>query len=116
MFARHTYTSSITNKFHVNSSQDIHAMNSSGENSIYSQSAMEWTPENIRLLRKHVGDSQDRFAQRLGLKRRFTIIDWEVGRRNPSGMAQRLLDVIANDTGFTDRVAARLQEKLKRGE
>ncbi len=77
---------------------------------------MEWTAENIRLLRKHLGVTQEEFAHRLGLKRRFTIIDWEVGRRNPSGMAKRLLDVIANDAGFTDRVAAKLRERLKRDE
>ncbi|HVZ38745.1 MAG TPA: helix-turn-helix domain-containing protein [Candidatus Kapabacteria bacterium] len=77
---------------------------------------MEWTPETIRLLRKHTGDTQEQFAHRLGLKRRFTIIDWETGRRHPSGMARRLLDVLANDHGFTERVAARLRDRLKREE
>lgn len=70
---------------------------------------MEWTPENIQLLRMHVGDTQEQFAARLGLKRRQTISEWELGKERPSGMAQRLLEIIANDTGFTERVAARLR-------
>lgn len=77
---------------------------------------MEWTPENIHLLRRHIGDSQSQFADRMGLKRRQTVSEWEVGKLNPSGTTSRLLDIIANDHGFTERVAARLREKLKREE
>lgn len=77
---------------------------------------MEWTPINIYLLRRHIGDTQQQFAERLGLRRRHTVMDWEVGRANPGGAAKKLLDVVANDHGFTDRVAARLHDKLKREE
>ncbi len=77
---------------------------------------MDWTPENIRLLRKHLGDTQQQLAERIGLRRRHTVMDWEAGRENPSGVAKKMLDVIANDAGFTERVAARLQEKLRREE
>lgn len=77
---------------------------------------MEWTAENIRLLRLHVGDTQQAFAARLGIRRHQTISEWEVGKLNPSGVTRTLLSVIANDHGFTERVAARLKEKLRREE
>ncbi|HVZ38519.1 MAG TPA: helix-turn-helix domain-containing protein [Candidatus Kapabacteria bacterium] len=77
---------------------------------------MDWTPENIYLLRRHIGDTQGQFAERVGLKRRQTVSDWEVGKIIPGGITRKLLDVIANDHGFTERVAARLREKLKRDE
>lgn len=76
--------------------------------------SMDWTCENIYLLRRHIGDTQEQFAERVGLKRRQTVSDWEVGKIIPGSITRRLLDVIANDFGFTERVAARLREKLKR--
>ncbi len=75
---------------------------------------MDWTPENIYLLRKHLGDNQLTFAERLGLRRRYTVTEWEAGRGNPGGAVRKLLDIIANDAGFTERVAAHLKEKLAR--
>ena len=75
---------------------------------------MEWIPENIRLLRLHIGETQEQFAARLGLERRQTVHDWEAGKRNPSGTARKLMDIIASDYGFTERVAARL--KVQRGD
>ena len=73
---------------------------------------MEWTPENIRLLRIHIRETQKQFADRLGLKRQGTISEWEAGKERPSGIAQRLLDITANDAGFTERVAARLRVQI----
>jgi DNA-binding transcriptional regulator YiaG len=77
---------------------------------------MEWTPENIQLLRKHLGDTQGEFAERMGLERRISVLDWEVGRRKPSGTARKLLDMIAKDAGFTERVAGRLRREMERRE
>lgn len=77
---------------------------------------MDWIPENIRVLRLHLCDTQEAFAKRLGLRRYQTVSEWELGKLNPSGVTRTLLDVIANDHGFTERVAARLREKLKREE
>lgn len=74
---------------------------------------MEWTPVNIRLLRLHLGETQEQFAARIGLERRQTVHDWETGKRNPSGPVRKLLDIIAEDNGFTERVAARL--RVQRG-
>lgn len=77
---------------------------------------MDWTPENIFLLRKHLGDTQEEFMERVGIRRRITITEWEAGRGKPSGEAQRLLDIIANDAGFTERVAAQLKKQLEQDE
>lgn len=77
---------------------------------------MDWTAENIRLLRIHIGETQQVFASRLGLKRHQTVSEWEVGKAAPGGVTRKLLDIIANDAGFTERVAARLREKLRREE
>ncbi len=74
---------------------------------------MEWTPENIYLLRKHLDETQQQFAERMGLRRANTVLEWEAGRLNPSGAVRRLLDICAKESGFTDRVAAKLREKLK---
>jgi DNA-binding transcriptional regulator YiaG len=74
---------------------------------------MEWTPENIRLLRLHLGETQEKFAARLGLGRRQTVHDWETGKRNPGGPSRKLLDMVADDSGFTPRVAAKLRERLR---
>ncbi len=77
---------------------------------------MDWTSENLKLLRYHLQQTQLEFATRLGLRRLQTISDWERGVSSPNGVTRRLLDIIANDAGFTDRVAAKLREKLKREE
>ncbi|HVZ37719.1 MAG TPA: hypothetical protein VHI13_00430 [Candidatus Kapabacteria bacterium] len=77
---------------------------------------MDWTPENIKLLRLHLGDTQPAFARRVGVRRYQTVHEWEAGKIRPSGTTQTLLNMIANDAGFTERVAARLREKLRREE
>ena len=77
---------------------------------------MEWTPEHIYLLRKHLGETQAEFAARLGLRRRVTITEWETGKVTTTPPMHKLLDIIASDAGFTERVAARLRKKLARGE
>lgn len=77
---------------------------------------MEWTSENIRLLRRHLGETQTAFGDRLGISRVQTISEWELGKETPGRRTIRLLDIIANDAGFTERVAARLREKLKQEE
>jgi DNA-binding transcriptional regulator YiaG len=77
---------------------------------------MDWTPENIYLLRRHLGDTQEQFAARVGSKRRYTVTEWESGRRNPGGAVRKLLDIIAGEAGFTERVAARLKQQLEKDE
>jgi DNA-binding transcriptional regulator YiaG len=74
---------------------------------------MEWTPENIRLLRMHLGETQEKFARRVGLGRRQTVHNWEKGIRKPSGPARKLLGTIADDAGFTKNVAAQLKRQIE---
>jgi len=54
----------------------------------------EWTPGQIKQLRKDLGVSQGELAKRMGV-RQATISDWETGKQSPSPMARRLLDRIA---------------------
>jgi DNA-binding transcriptional regulator YiaG len=61
---------------------------------------MEWTPENIRRLRRHLSETQEQFAERMGVERRQTIHEWETGKRSPSGTARRLMDLVAEGSGF----------------
>lgn len=72
---------------------------------------MEWTAETIRLLRQHLGETQTTFGERLGVSRVQTISEWELGKNAPGKRTQRLLDVIANDAGFTQRIAERMRKK-----
>lgn len=65
---------------------------------------MEWTPENIRRLRHHLRETQEEFAQRMGLDRRQTVQEWETGKRNPSGTARKLMDLIAEGSGLVPSV------------
>ncbi len=58
---------------------------------------MSWTPNVLREFRKHLGGiSQDELAERLGVSR-ATLVFWE---RKPSMLAVRLLDGLAEKTGF----------------
>jgi DNA-binding transcriptional regulator YiaG len=57
----------------------------------------EWTPGQIKQLRKDLGVSQGKLARRMGV-RQATVSDWETGKRSPSPMACRLLDRISGGT------------------
>ncbi len=50
------------------------------------------TPEKIRVIRKRLKVSQEVFARILNVPT-VTEVSWEVGRRNPSGAALRLLQI-----------------------
>lgn len=69
--------------------------------------SMSWTPENIKLLRLFIGETQPDFAKRCGATRAATVAEWESGKRNPGGPTCKLLDYIAADAGFTE---IRIQE------
>ncbi|HVZ40626.1 MAG TPA: helix-turn-helix transcriptional regulator [Candidatus Kapabacteria bacterium] len=73
---------------------------------------MEWTPESIRALRHHLKLTQTEFGERLGVTRVQTVSEWELGKTTPGCQTILLLDVTAREAGFTDRVAAKLREKL----
>ena len=55
---------------------------------------MDWTPKNIRRLRKRLGYNQTEMAEALGFKRYQTISEFETGDRPPPDTVQRLLDML----------------------
>lgn len=62
--------------------------------------AREWSAEEVRALRLHLGLTQDEFSDHLGTRQQ-TISEWEVGKHRPRGASRVLLSVIAESAGFT---------------
>jgi transcriptional regulator with XRE-family HTH domain len=60
---------------------------------------MEWGASRILALRKHAGMTQAQFAQWLGVSIK-QVKYLEHQRRNPSGPARRLLDILAGQFHF----------------
>lgn len=54
-----------------------------------------WPPGRIKRLRKRLGDTQEEFGERLGV-RQGTVSDWETGKHLPRKVAVRLLDQLAS--------------------
>ena len=61
--------------------------------------AREWSAEEVRALRMHLGLTQDEFSDHLGTRQQ-TISEWEVGKHRPRGASRVLLTVIAESAGF----------------
>ena len=55
------------------------------------------SPEQILKLRTKLDETQAEFADRPGVSK-WTIVGWELGRRDPSGMALRLLEKVQAET------------------
>jgi len=68
---------------------------------------MEWGASRILALRKHAGMTQAQFAQWLGVSIK-QVKYLEHQRRNPSGPAQRLLDILAYQLGIGGEAAIRV--------
>lgn len=58
--------------------------------------ADRWTPGPIKRLRKKREETQEEFAEAMGV-RQATISDWENANQEPSPMALRLLEQLANE-------------------
>ena len=58
-----------------------------------------WDAPEIRRLRRFMGLSQDSLAQELGVRQQ-TVSEWETGRYQPRGAADRLLSMVAERAGF----------------
>ena len=58
-----------------------------------------WSAAEVRALRKHLGASQDRLAEEMGVRQQ-TVSEWETGRHLPRGASLRLLGMIAERAGF----------------
>ena len=55
----------------------------------------------VRRLRRHLGETQAAFADRLGTNQQ-TVSEWERGARSPRRMARRLLHLVAEQAGYYD--------------
>jgi DNA-binding transcriptional regulator YiaG len=62
--------------------------------------SLEWTGEQIRALRLHMGLTQREMADELAVRQQ-TISEWETGVHQPHRSSQRTLVLIAERAGFS---------------
>lgn len=58
-----------------------------------------WDSERVRRLRRHLDETQGELAERLGTRQQ-TVSEWETGHSRPRRMSQRLLRMVAEESGF----------------
>ncbi len=66
---------------------------------------MNWTPERIKALRKHLGMNQAQMGENLGYSERgaqVRVSDLERGEARVSGAVSRVLDLLAQQHNFKD--------------
>lgn len=61
-----------------------------------------WPPARIKRLRLRIGDTQQEFAERLGV-RQGTVSNWETGTHVPRRLVCRLLDQLASEYPLQER-------------
>ncbi len=59
----------------------------------------EWDARRVRALRAHLKLTQQGMAAELGTRQQ-TISEWEVGDYAPRGMSVRMLNIVADRSGF----------------
>ena len=59
----------------------------------------EWDAAQVRALRRHFGETQRQFADRIGTNQQ-TVSEWERRARQPRRMARRLLQLVAEQAGY----------------
>ncbi len=59
----------------------------------------QWDSERIRALRRHLGLTQRKLADRLGTRQQ-TISEWEKGIYKPRGASSTLLSIVAERAKF----------------
>jgi putative transcriptional regulator len=73
------------------------------------------TVPNVAVIRRRIGRTQAQFAALIGSKI-ATISAWEQGRRRPSRIARRMLELISRSpdvvTRLDELVAAKIEEML----
>ncbi len=70
----------------------------------YKVNRQQWSSEQIRALRHHLGLTQRELADRLGTRQQ-TISEWEVGLYKPRGASSTLLSIIAERAKFEYKAA-----------
>ena len=64
---------------------------------------IEWTPEQIKALREHMGLTQKALGEELGMRQQ-TISEWETGMYRPRRSTSRYLKLVAERAGFVYHV------------
>ncbi len=61
---------------------------------------VSWNAGGVRALRRHLGVTQERLADELGVRQQ-TVSEWETGAYRPRGASNRLLSLVAERARFT---------------
>ena len=61
-----------------------------------------WNSGRVRALRQHLGLTQGRMAEELGIRQQ-TVSEWETGMYQPRGSSDTLLSIVAERSGFQYR-------------
>jgi len=69
------------------------------ERTARSDDPARWDSERVRLLRDHLAETQGELAERLGTRQQ-TVSEWETGQSAPRRMSRRLLQLVAEESGF----------------
>ncbi len=59
----------------------------------------QWDSQHIQALRRHLGLTQSRLAEKLGTRQQ-TISEWETGMYQPRGASATLLSMVAERARF----------------
>ncbi len=60
---------------------------------------LQWDSERIQALRRHLGLTQSKLAEKLGTRQQ-TISEWETGMYQPRGASATLLSMVAERARF----------------
>ncbi len=60
---------------------------------------LEWDAEKVKALRDHLGLTQTRFAEELGILQQ-TVSQWECGYHYPKGASVKVLNLVAEKSKF----------------
>ncbi len=71
----------------------------------------EWNSETVLALRVHIGNSQTKLANELGVRQQ-TISEWEKGLYKPRGASKTLLNLLARTAGFPFQKFPKIKSQL----
>ncbi len=60
---------------------------------------LKWDGDRVQALRRWLNHSQAELAERLGTRQQ-TVSEWETGSSQPRRMSQRLLGMVAEESGY----------------
>ena len=72
----------------------------------------QWNRVHIQALRRHLGLTQRKLADRLGTRQQ-TISEWEMGMYQPRGASATLLSIIAEQAKFEYQASPTKKDRKK---